>query len=112
MALLAFVDVGGYAAFTSNANLNTSATAGTCFLNASVGKTGETCASGNKQQLCVPRDADNYASNQGSLSGLQNDQVTTTDGSNASLAWTAPNMASGVEYWADSYLKDAGTLQG
>jgi len=112
VASLAFVGVGGYAAFTSNANLDTSATAGTFILNASVGKTGEACASGNTQQGCFSFDADNYLSNQGSLSGLANNQVTTTDGSNASLTWTAPNMAPGDEYWADIYLQDAGTLQG
>jgi hypothetical protein len=112
VASLAFVGVGGYAAFTSNANLDTSATAGTFILNANVGKTGEACASGNTQQSCLYFDADNYASNQGSLSGLANNQVTTTDGSNASLTWTAPNMAPGDEYWADIYLQDTGTLQG
>jgi hypothetical protein len=112
VASLAFVGVGGYAAFTSNANLDTSATAGTFILNASVGKTGEACASGNTQQGCFSFDADNYLSNQGSLSGLANNQVTTTDGSNASLTWTAPNMAPGDEYFADIYLQDAGTLQG
>jgi len=112
VASLAFVGVGGYAAFTSNANLDTSATAGTFILNASVGKTGETCASGNTQQSCLYFDADNYTSNQGSLSNLKNYSTISTDGLDASLKWTAPNMAPGDEYWADIYLQDVGTLQG
>ena len=41
VASLAFVGVGGYAAFTSNVNLGTSATAGTFILNAAAVGTGQ-----------------------------------------------------------------------
>jgi len=119
VASLAFVGVGGYAAFTSQADLSTQATAGTFILNASVGKTGESCAPNNQQQSCLYFDAQNYASASGSLpanigdiGGVANNSIITPDGKNASLVWTVPNMAPGDSYYADITLFDAGTLQG
>jgi len=119
VASLAFVGVGGYAAFTSQADLSTQATAGTFILNASVGKTGEYCPTGNQQQSCLFFDAPNYASPSGSLPANigqvavnTNNSIITPNGTNASWAWTVPNMAPGDSYYADVKLFDAGTLQG
>jgi hypothetical protein len=112
VASLAFVGVGGYAAFTSNVNLDTSATAGTFLLNAKVGTTGEGCASGNTQASCLFFDANNYTNNIGGFSSLSNNTNITSDGDNALLKWDVPNMAPGDYYFADIYLRDVGTLQG
>lgn len=119
VASLAFVGVGGYAAFTSQADLSTQATAGTFILNASVGKTGESCAPNNQQKSCLFYDAPNYASPSGSLPANigqvavnTNNSIITPNGTNASWAWTVPNMAPGDSYYADVTLFDAGTLQG
>lgn len=111
---LAFVGVGGYAAFTSNVNLNTSATAGSFILNATPGTTGESCAqnSGGFGGFCAPQDAVNSSTNIGSLSDFSNSTSITPEGTNASATWTVPNMAPGDMYYADVILTDVGTLQG
>ncbi len=112
VASLAFVGVGGYAAFTSNVNLGTSATAGTFILNAAAVGTGQACATGNTQSDCLFFDAGNYSTNQGSLSLPNNNTNITPGGNNASVQWTVPNMAPGDEYWSVVSLTDVGTLQG
>lgn len=111
VASLAFVGVGGYAAFTSNVNLDTSATPGTFLLNASVGSTGEGCATGNIQISCFPKDAANYNTNIGK-SVVSNNSIVTPHGTNAIATWTIPNMAPGDTYYSDYTLTDVGTLQG
>ncbi len=112
VASLAFVGVGGYAAFTSNVNLDTSATPGTFLLNASAGSTGEGCATGNTQTTCLPWDAGNYQNNKGTSVVNYNNSTIETLGANAKATWTIPNMAPGDTYYADYTLKDVGTLQG
>lgn len=112
VASLAFVGVGGYAAFTSNVNLDTSATPGTFLLNASVGSTGEGCATGNTQSGCLYFDAANYQANAGTSVINNNNSTITTQGTNATATWTIPNMVPGDFYYADYTLTDVGTLQG
>ncbi len=112
VASLAFVGVGGYAAFTSNVNLDTSATPGTFLLNVSAGSTGEGCAAGNTQSSCFFYDAGNYKANVGTAVVNNNNSTITPQGTNATATWTIPNMAPGDFYYADYTLTDVGTLQG
>jgi hypothetical protein len=105
VASLAFVGVGGYAAFTSSVGLNAKITSGTFAMEATAGKAETACNPTNPSGTwCHPGDAVNATANNGTIA---------QQGFNAStINYTIPNMAPGDEYFGDVLIKDVGTLQG
>jgi hypothetical protein len=91
VASLAFVGVGGYAAFTSNVSLDSTATSGTFILNA----TGQS------------------ASGRGGVTVANRSHVITTPGaSNATVTWSTPQMDPGDPYSVQFNVGDVGTIKG
>ncbi|MDA8117587.1 MAG: hypothetical protein M0000_09500 [Actinomycetota bacterium] len=117
VASLAFVGVGGYAAFTSTVSGNLNVTSGTFVLNVSKGtsESSITCTQGGIAQnnawfgsnQCFEGSAANGVWQWGSG---YNAPVENASGSNISI--TIPNVSPGVAYGSNFSVQDYGSLQG
>ncbi len=117
VASLAFVGVGGYAAFTSTVSSSLAVTSGTFVLNVSKGisESSITCTQGGVasnnawfgSNQCFEGSAANGVWQWGSG---YNAPVETASGSNLSI--TIPNVSPGVAYGSNFSVQDYGSLQG
>ena len=108
VASLSFVGIGGYAAFTSNAQLSASTVSGSFILNTTSTKSGTSCIVTNN---CFGFDAVNASTNAGTTSAVNNPAII-PGGQNSKITWSVPNMAPGDQYWSQITVQDWGTLQG
>lgn len=109
VASLSFVGIGGYAAFTSNAELSASTLSGTFILNTTATDSGTSCI--NSSSNCFSFDAANLDTNAGTVNAVNNPAIV-PGGQNSTITWSVPNMAPGDQYWSDITVQDWGTLQG